>query len=172
MPVPGAIKLADANVWLALAFSDHLHHAKAKAWFDGQSDGSCAFCRVTQMVLLRHLTNSKIMGPFVQSEQDAWKNYDKLTQDPRVILRPGTNTREALRPLDARGNGDGIPPRGTARRANPFPLAARNTSPAPIPSRGGRTRADARTRRSVRDRTARRRRVEGFCPAWRKTGLW
>src|SRR6266700_3895850 len=143
MPVPGAIKLADANVWLALAFSDHLHHAKGKAWFDGQSDGSCAFCRVTRMALLRHLTNSKIMGPFVQSQQDAWKNYDKLTQDPRVILWPGANTREALRPLDARGNGDGT---FAARQANLFPLAARNTSPAPIPSRGARTRADARKR--------------------------
>ena len=86
MPVSGAIKLADANVWLALAFSDHLHHANAKAWFDGQSDGSCAFCRVTQMALLRHLTNSKIMGAFVQSQQDAWKNYDKLAQDPRVVF--------------------------------------------------------------------------------------
>ena len=72
MPVSGAIKLADANVWLALAFSDHLRHPNAKAWFDGQSDGSCAFCRVTQMALLRHLTNSKIMGAFVQSQQDAW----------------------------------------------------------------------------------------------------
>lgn len=66
MPASGVIKLADANAWLALAFSDHLHHAKAKAWFDGEFDGACAFSRVTQMALLRHLTNSKIMGAFVQ----------------------------------------------------------------------------------------------------------
>jgi uncharacterized protein len=95
MPVSGAIKLADANVWLALAFSDHLHHTKAKNWFDGQSDGSCAFCRVTQMALLRHLTNSRIMGPFVQTQQDAWTNYDKLAQDPRVVFLsepPGLET--------------------------------------------------------------------------------
>lgn len=38
------------------------------------------------MALLRHLTNSKIMGRFVQSQQDAWKNYDQLANDPRVIL--------------------------------------------------------------------------------------
>ncbi len=31
MTASGEIKLADANVWLALAFSDHLHHGKAKA---------------------------------------------------------------------------------------------------------------------------------------------
>ena len=34
MPATGGIKLADANVWLAVAFSDHLHHAKARAWFE------------------------------------------------------------------------------------------------------------------------------------------
>ncbi len=80
------IKLADANVWLALAFSDHLLHARARLWFDAQVDGTCAFCRITQMALLRHLTNSKIMGPFVQSQQDAWKHYNKFAQDPRVTF--------------------------------------------------------------------------------------
>jgi len=38
------------------------------------------------MALLRHLTNSKITGPFVQSQQGAWKNYDELAQDPRVVF--------------------------------------------------------------------------------------
>ncbi len=37
MPASGAIKLVDANVWLALAFSDHQHHRRAKEWFDSQS---------------------------------------------------------------------------------------------------------------------------------------
>jgi toxin-antitoxin system PIN domain toxin len=86
MPASGGIKLADANLWLALAFSDHLHHAKAKAWFGAQSDASCGFCRVTQMALLRHLTNARIMGQFVQGQQDAWRNYDKLAGDPRVFF--------------------------------------------------------------------------------------
>jgi uncharacterized protein len=59
MPASGGIKLADANVWLAVAFSDHGHHATARTWFEAQADDSCAICRVTQMALLRHLTNSK-----------------------------------------------------------------------------------------------------------------
>jgi toxin-antitoxin system PIN domain toxin len=88
MSASGAINLADANVWLALAFSDHLHHAKAKAWFDAQSESSCAFCRITQMALLRHLTNSKIMGTFVQNQRDAWNTHDALMNDPRVIFLP------------------------------------------------------------------------------------
>ena len=40
--------------------SDHLHHPQAKTWFEVQGDASCGFCRVTQMALLRHLTNAKI----------------------------------------------------------------------------------------------------------------
>ena len=77
MPASGGIKLVDANVWLALAFSDHLHHDPAKAWFSAQKDATCAFCRVTQMALLRHLTNSKIMGSSVQSQQGAWRTFDR-----------------------------------------------------------------------------------------------
>ena len=86
MPASGEIKLVDANVWLALAFSDHLHHGKAKEWFDPQGNGTCAFCRVTQLALLRHLTNTKIMGAFVQTQQSAWKNLDKLMADPRIAF--------------------------------------------------------------------------------------
>jgi hypothetical protein len=86
MPASGEIKLPDANVWLALAFSDHMHHAKARAWFEAQADDSCAYCRITQMALLRHLTNAKIMGAFVQSQQDAWRTYDSLVNDPRVLF--------------------------------------------------------------------------------------
>jgi toxin-antitoxin system PIN domain toxin len=85
MPAFG-IKLADANVWLALSFTDHVHHFRTKAWFSTQLEGSSAFCRVTQMALLRHLTNAKIMGRFVLSQQQAWQAYDDLTADPRVTF--------------------------------------------------------------------------------------
>lgn len=88
MPVSGMIKLPDANVWLALAFSDHAKHAAAKAWFDSQQDDSCAFCRVTQMALLRHLTNSQIMGKFVQCQENAWRTYEQLADDARVVFLP------------------------------------------------------------------------------------
>jgi predicted nucleic acid-binding protein len=56
------ISLVDANVWLAIALDGHVHHAAALAWFDGQAEGTCAFCRITQLAFLRHLTNPKIMG--------------------------------------------------------------------------------------------------------------
>jgi uncharacterized protein len=84
MPASGTIKLLDANVWLALAFSNHVHHQKANTWIAQQGNNSCAFCRVTQMALLRHLTNSKIMGTFVQSQQGAWQTFDICARDARA----------------------------------------------------------------------------------------
>lgn len=56
------ISLPDVNVWLALAAEGHIHHASGLDWFSAQPDGSIAFCRVTQMGLLRLLTNSSAMG--------------------------------------------------------------------------------------------------------------
>jgi toxin-antitoxin system PIN domain toxin len=88
MPQLGEIKLLDANVWLALAFSDHAFHSVAAGWFDRQTDGSCAFCRITQLALLRFLTNSKIMGAFVQTQQQAWATYDRYIGDPRILFLP------------------------------------------------------------------------------------
>ncbi|MBI4323888.1 MAG: PIN domain-containing protein [Chloroflexi bacterium] len=84
MPAFG-IKLADANVWLAFAADGHTHHAQAREWLNAQADESCAVCRVTQMALLRHLTNSKIMGENVQTQVQAWQTYDKLASDARVV---------------------------------------------------------------------------------------
>lgn len=85
MPASG-IKLADANVWLAYAADGHRHHLQAKAWFNAQAEASCAFCRVTQLALLRHLTNSRIMGANVLTQVDAWAAYDQLRNDPRVMF--------------------------------------------------------------------------------------
>lgn len=95
MPASGANKLADASVWLALVFSDHVHHPLARTWFETQREESCAFCRVTQMALLRHLTNAAILGRFVRSQQDAWLAYDELAGDPRVVLLPEPPSLEA-----------------------------------------------------------------------------
>jgi toxin-antitoxin system PIN domain toxin len=85
MPVSG-IRLVDANVWLALVFSDHVHHQVSVLWFDKVGQGEAAFCRITQMALLRHLTNEKLMGKFTLSQKDAWKCYDSLGQDERVVF--------------------------------------------------------------------------------------
>lgn len=95
MPASGGTKLIDANVWLALTFSDHAHHSLAKTWFEGQAEGSCGFCRITQLAFLRHLTNAKIMGQFVQNQTQAWKNYDSLAADGRVVYLNEPQTLES-----------------------------------------------------------------------------
>ena len=85
MPASG-IRIVDANVWLALAFSDHVHHRASSAWFENIGEREALFCRVTQMALLRHLTNQAIMGKFALSQKDAWKCYDSLCRDDRVAF--------------------------------------------------------------------------------------
>ena len=85
MPASG-VSLLDANVWLALAVFTHQHHALARAWFDGQADNSCAFCRITQMALLRHLTNPIIMKTAVQTPVEAWRTYETFCGDARVVF--------------------------------------------------------------------------------------
>ena len=55
------ISLPDVNIWIALAAEGHVHHVPAREWFVAQPDASVAFCRITQMGLLRLLTNSNVM---------------------------------------------------------------------------------------------------------------
>lgn len=85
MPVSG-IRLVDSNLWLALSFGDHAHHRDVVAWFGALREHEVAFCRITQMALLRHLTNAAIMGECVLSQRAAWECYDELRRDYRVCF--------------------------------------------------------------------------------------
>ena len=76
--------LPDINVWLALASRRHIHHGPAAAWFDTVDDGGAAFCRITQMGLLRLLTNRKVMGPDTITQARAWQLYERMCRDARV----------------------------------------------------------------------------------------
>ncbi len=86
MTVSG-ISLVNANIWLAIAVDGHTHHAAAASWFDVKAENTCAFCRITQLALLRHLTNVKIMGEAnVQTQVEAWRAFEALAADPRVLF--------------------------------------------------------------------------------------
>jgi uncharacterized protein len=77
--------LPNINVWLALTFGSHVHHAIAKAWFDGlPSEAVCFFCRLTQMGFLRLATNPRVFGNQAVTLHDAWLKYDIFLGDPRV----------------------------------------------------------------------------------------
>lgn len=84
----------DINVWLALSSSIHVHHLRAKRWFDSLSDEEeLVFCRLTQLGLLRLLTTAGAMGTGVRTQRQAWAIYDaflkeggaRLMQEPRTL---------------------------------------------------------------------------------------
>ncbi len=79
----------DVNVWLALSVSGHTHHDAALSWLDRQPDESTLiFSRITQLGLIRLLTNSSVMGDAVLTLGEAWAIYDRWLQDPRVEFYP------------------------------------------------------------------------------------
>jgi len=80
--------LPDINVWVALASARHIHNQVAARWFDGIGDGQAVFCRITQMGLLRLLTNSLVMGSDTARPSEAWKVYQVLASDPRAHFSP------------------------------------------------------------------------------------
>jgi len=76
----------DVNVWLALSYEAHQHHASAKAWFTKLTDGPVYFCRFTQLSFLRLLTHPSVMGEDVRSQKESWLVYDSFLQDDRVAF--------------------------------------------------------------------------------------
>lgn len=78
--------LPDANVWLALAWSGHAGHPVARAWWDSAAPNSICFSRVSQMALLRLLTNASVLGKDSKTQAGAWKIYDALRNSARVAF--------------------------------------------------------------------------------------
>jgi hypothetical protein len=75
--------LLDVGVWLAAVWARHVHHPAVKTWFDQQPQ-SLVLCRVTQMSLLRLLSNPAVLGTDVASRSAAWYVIDTLQADKRV----------------------------------------------------------------------------------------
>jgi toxin-antitoxin system PIN domain toxin len=85
MPPSTTSLFPDINVWVALTYEGHVHHAVAATWFVGlQPDTTLAFCRFTQLGLLRLLTTAAVMGDEAMTQPQAWAAYDRWLQDPRV----------------------------------------------------------------------------------------
>jgi toxin-antitoxin system PIN domain toxin len=75
----------DINVWVALTYERHVHHAVANDWLSDLNERSrLLFCRFTQLGLLRLLTAGAVMGGEVLSQRQAWIVYDHWLQDERV----------------------------------------------------------------------------------------
>jgi len=76
--------LVDVGVWLAAVWGRHVHYPVASEWFNRQADG-LIFCRVTQMGLLRLLSNPAIMDGDAIDRSQAWRLFDRLWSDERVL---------------------------------------------------------------------------------------
>ena len=89
------MKLLDVNVWLAAVWSRHVHHRIAKRFVDAQ-DEELAFCRVTEMALLRLVSNASVTGTDVRTRRQAWDLVLALQADPRVRFLPEPRGLAAL----------------------------------------------------------------------------
>lgn len=81
--------LFDTNVWIALAFSTHPYHGKAKDTFEiADSQNPVVFCRATQQSFLRLVTTKAIQqcyGSEAISNQLAIDRWNYLASMPQVI---------------------------------------------------------------------------------------
>ncbi len=80
------ISLPDVNVLLSLLAEGHTHHHAAWTWFEGCDRDSIAICRVTQMGLLRLLTNPKILPSGALPVDRAWDVANTFLADKRVFF--------------------------------------------------------------------------------------
>ena len=72
---------------MALTYEGHVHHEAAVEWFEDLSpNASLAYCRLTQLGLLRLLTLSAVMGDEVMTQAQAWAAYDHWLRDHRVVF--------------------------------------------------------------------------------------
>jgi uncharacterized protein len=81
--------LADVNVWLASIVEGHPHHDVATSWWRSEvvpSARHVVFCRLTQLGLLRLLTNERVMGRERKTIRDAWRIYEEMVAQDYVMF--------------------------------------------------------------------------------------
>ena len=78
------LNFLDANVWLALLWSRHIHSERAQEWFGHASEEQFFFCRFTQLTIFRLLTTEKIMGKDTKTMSEAWSLWDEVWGDTRI----------------------------------------------------------------------------------------
>ncbi len=80
------LNFLDANVWLALLWSRHVHSERARLWFEKASEEEFFFCRFTQVTVLRLLTTEAIMGKDAKTMAEAWGLWDRVWADSRIAF--------------------------------------------------------------------------------------
>ncbi|PYU20137.1 MAG: VapC toxin family PIN domain ribonuclease [Acidobacteria bacterium] len=83
-----ALNFLDANVWLALIWSRHVHSERAQLWFEQTGEEQFFFCRFTQVTVLRLLTTDQVMGKDARTMSKAWSLWDRIWADTRIVFLP------------------------------------------------------------------------------------
>lgn len=94
--------LLDVNVWVAAVTDRHVHHPVVLDWLSRQT-ADLAMCRITQMGVLRLLSNPSSMRVDVVTRAEAWAVIDQLRADDRVrwVSEP-SNLEQVWRAISAR----------------------------------------------------------------------
>ena len=100
------LQLVDVNVWIAMAIEDHEAHHAAVRWATNAAPESAVFCRVTQLVVLRLLTNSRILKQNACGMREAWDVYDRMCAAPfvRGLMSEPANLTGQLKTLTNRNS--------------------------------------------------------------------
>ncbi len=78
--------LLDVSVWLPLGAPDHVHHRRALRYWHEEAADEIAFCRITALALLRHLTNPRLLGEAALDGASAWRALRTWLSLPGVGL--------------------------------------------------------------------------------------
>jgi uncharacterized protein len=78
--------LLDVSVWVPLSAPDHVHHLRARRYWESESADNLAFCRVTGLALLRHLTSQRILADAVLDGAAAWRALQTWLAIPQITL--------------------------------------------------------------------------------------
>ena len=77
--------LPDINVWLALYFDGHGHHAAANRWYRSlDPTPPLVFCRQTQLGLFRLLSTEVVMEDSVHTQRQCWRVYDEWIENDQA----------------------------------------------------------------------------------------
>ena len=82
-----SLSFPDVNVWLALLLENHAHRRATQKWWQS-TDATIVFTRFTELSVLRLLTTGAAMDDKPLSMNDAWRAYDRLYEDDRVVFMP------------------------------------------------------------------------------------
>lgn len=88
--------LPDVNVWLSLAIEDHPHHARSRRYWTAEAAERISFCRVTELALLRLLSNERVLAGSALDGQAAWNALGAWLAAPLVAFEEEPDALEEI----------------------------------------------------------------------------